>query len=52
MPSSVVEGRYNLNILITTILIKAKYDKRTTRRQKETAKITAQLSWKMTGLHV
>ena len=39
-------------MLITTTLIQAKYDKRTTKRQKETAKTTAQLTWKVTGLHV
>ena len=48
MPSSVVEALYNLNIivvevsynlnmLITWISVKAKWDRRTTRREKETA---------------
>ena len=31
---------------------KAKCDKRTMKREKEPAKITAQLTWKVTGLHV
>ena len=44
MPFSVVEARYNLNMLIKTILMKAKCDKRTVKREKETAKITAQLT--------
>ena len=61
MPSSVVEARYNLNILsrrssynlnilITTISMKAKCDKKTMKREKETAKIRAQLTWKVTEL--
>ena len=33
----VVEVSYNLNVLITWISIKAKWDRRTTRREKETA---------------
>ena len=48
MPSSVVEALYNLNIivvevtynlnmLITRISMKAKWDRRTMKRQKETA---------------
>ena len=58
MPSSVVEARYNLNILscrssynlnmlITVISMKAKCDKRTMKKENETAKITAQLTWKV-----
>ena len=41
MPFSVVEARYNLNMLITTILMETKCDKRTVKREKETAKLTA-----------
>ena len=57
MPSSVVEALYNLNIivvevsfnlnmLITRISMKAKWDRRTMRREKETAEIAAKLHGK------
>ena len=57
MPSSVVEALYNLNIivvevsynlnmLITRISMKAKWDRRTMRREKETAEIAAELHGK------
>ena len=54
MPSSVVEARYNLNILscrssynlkmlITTNSVEAKCEKRTTRREKKIAEISVKL---------
>ena len=57
MPSSVVEARYNLNILswrssynlkmlITTISVEAKCEKRTTRRKKKIAEISVKLHGK------